>query len=210
MEKPVAIIDIDAVIVDTLDTMNMLLKKQQGPGHLCPCPTKWDWSDVDPFYRDFAMNAFDDITFYKEALPCPGAQSALRALCEKFTVHLMTARYCHNATTEELYQTTLDWLSKNGIKFNMISFAKEKLSAALGMYDKEEIAFIVEDNSRTATAFAEAGIPVFLISYPYNRDVEHENVMRAGSLVSAAASALLAQAEKEGNGFVQIEMELAA
>lgn len=199
--KQTIIVDVDAVIADTIDTMNYLYQRAYGPtAQRIEAPSDWAWAESPKDHRDFAMQCFDDIDYYRNMLPVVGAAQALRALRTKFNVHIMTARFCYNATEEELQLATLLWLARHGMTYDKISFAKDKLPVALSAYHINDIAYIIEDSGKTALTFAQAGIPALLVSFPYNRHFHHENIVRVPSLMSAAASTLLALEEMEAEG----------
>lgn len=73
-----------------------------------------------------------------------------------------------------IYQRTKGWLDKYKIPHEMllISFNKGEDTRILGLD------YMVEDSPQNALDCAEEGAKTFLIDYPYNRDTEHERIVR--------------------------------
>lgn len=99
-----------------------------------------------------------------------------------YYIHLLTARPGNNL---RCVYDTYTWLESNGIKFDKLSFASEKLRWCMQSeyWIKNSIAFAIDDSPKHAAEYAKHGIKVFLPRKPYNKEVQLcENILPYTSL----------------------------
>jgi uncharacterized HAD superfamily protein len=102
---------------------------------------------------------FSEPRYLWQVQPMPGVQEALRALTEKFALHLATSRL------PRARRTTVEWLEAHAFPAHDLHFLKHgEKHESLGRFHAG-----VEDHYEQAVSFAEAGTPCFLISHPWNR-----------------------------------------
>ena len=94
---------------------------------------------------------------------------ALTTLSKYFTIDLLTNR--PKFTQED----TKYWLATHQIPYNSLFFTDHKIRMAAS------ISLLIEDRGETALEFAETGVPVFLLDYPWNRSFNHENIKRVSN-----------------------------
>lgn len=72
------------------------------------------------------------------------------------------------------------WCEKNGFDFSSVTFCSEKT----GPKDKYDacirlgVEVMVDDRPEIVMYLAKRGVPVIMMDAPYNKDVQHENVVR--------------------------------
>lgn len=171
--QPVAIVDMDDVIVDFRKGFSKWLK------------------DEHNVIADVASNRYYFIDALKEtglnperifmsfvnsggfsSLPITeGANDFLSGLREKgYWIQILTARPEENLQC--LYDTYW-WLSQNNIPFDDIAFSSEKFRwcAQSKYYDSDSIAFAIDDSPKHASEYAKHDIPCYVPIKPYNKEV---------------------------------------
>ena len=107
--------------------------------------------------------------YFESRLPKENAQKVINLLGYNNDVFIITARNYDEAIWTER------WLNKCGIKYNELIFNAEN---KVGACKWKKIDIMVEDNPINALALAKEGIKVLLFDCNYNKDVEHENIIR--------------------------------
>ena len=105
------------------------------------------------------------------------AKETVLDLSEKNDVYIITAR------PQELYDKTRRWLDLRGLgKIELL---------CLGTPDKSPVAkelgvkYFLEDHPTASLTIADAGINVYLMDAPYNKDTVHKNIERVYSWIEA-------------------------
>lgn len=78
-------------------------------------------------------------------------------------VHIVTHRFSGSAPNSS-EAATIWALSRNGVRYDDITFAKDKTSVPTD--------YFLEDNTENYLALRDAGVEAFLIDRPYNRDID--------------------------------------
>lgn len=107
---------------------------------------------------------------YEEAEVVENAKEIIQELSEDNDIYFVTAR------GEELKDITLRWLNKNelsNIKVYMLGSAY-KIDKAKEL----KCDIFIEDNPLNAMQLAKEGIKVFLIETNYNKEIQHENIIK--------------------------------
>ena len=113
--------------------------------------TKEEWSRVH--------DLFSEPRYLWLIQPFEGVQEHLKALGEKFVLHLATSR------KSKARRTTVEWLEAHGFPPHDVHFLKpeEKHFTLGGFYAA------IEDHYEQAALFAEAGTACILIEHPWNK-----------------------------------------
>lgn len=167
-------IDIDGVLANTparvVEYAGQVFKVPMSVEQL----TEWD--QLGTLVKSQATQMFNDPDFYGQIQPIDRAP--------EFTQHLQ-AIGCDNwivtSRPHELWKTTMDWLSQNGIAWRFIGHERDKAKTA----KRWRIKFFVEDNLENANALAKVCKVVLLINWPYNQGPTAPNVARVASLREA-------------------------
>ena len=104
--------------------------------------------------------------------PVDGAVDFIKSLKSAgYFVHLLTARPKENLRC--LYDTHV-WLRENGIEFDKLDFASEKLRWCMqsDYWVLGSIEFAVDDSPKHALEYAKHGVKVLLPNKPYNREAQ--------------------------------------
>ncbi|RPF49486.1 deoxypyrimidine-specific 5' nucleotidase type C protein (NT5C) [Thermodesulfitimonas autotrophica] len=109
---------------------------------------------------------------FLEARPFPGAAHCLRSLADKLGgLVYVTCR------PREAEFVTKRWLELHGFPFAPVFFCQgpeDKLRAAKAV----GASLALEDDPEAAKLYVQAGIPVLLVDWPYNRHLEIPDVAR--------------------------------
>lgn len=115
------------------------------------------------------VDAFYQTPYFKESLPMPGAQEAIRALAEQHTLHVITAR------PETIADDTQAWIDRHfpGL-FSGIHFANHySISGVertkLSLCDALHVELLVDDSPDFALECVSPQRPVLLLDHPWNR-----------------------------------------
>lgn len=106
-----------------------------------------------------------------------------------------------------------NWLNKYNIKFNSFQFCDEVRSPEdkLLACKKLNVDAMIEDKSDVALNLANNGVKVILIDAPYNKDINHENIVRVSNWSEVKDTLLEMKKEKdkkEVNEFVKQDKEV--
>ena len=175
---PVAIVDIDDVLAEFRISFANWLDEV--------CNIKAD-VDSDEYYFITALSQSNENpeiifeTFLKQdgfkSLPVvPGAIDFLSELKSLgYYVHLLTAR--PKKELRCLYNT-YSWVRNNEIPCDAIDFSSEKFRwcAKSKYYDKEKIAFAIDDSPKHAEEYAKHGIKCYVPYKNYNKHLTGKNI----------------------------------
>lgn len=138
------------------------------------CTThKWEelyGSDIKELYYEFNEKY---IHSYKEAEVVEGAKDIIRELNKKHNVYFVTAR------DELLTEVTKNWLNYNGFSEMEVYLlgSDHKIDKAKDL----KCDIFIEDNPSNSIALANEGIQVLLVDTNYNKETEHENIVRVSN-----------------------------
>ncbi|OHE78906.1 MAG: hypothetical protein A2107_12875 [Verrucomicrobia bacterium GWF2_62_7] len=175
-------IDIDGVLADSvpsfLTLLNLMFGKQWTPADI----TTYRFEDAlgigekdaAQFWKLFARQGG-----WSRIKPIRGAVDFCTRLAKQHAIILVTGRPRHYVEIE-----TKAWLRQHKISYDELIFVdsgQDKLQAALGAGQRLDL--FIEDSYEYGKPLADAGIPVLLIDYPWNRDIAaHQFIRRIKSL----------------------------
>lgn len=156
-------IDIDGVIADSQPVIIGKLNR-----HFGACYTLKDFINFRPV-KMFGMKRrqLEDLIMtwereiIEEAVPYPGAVTAINELAKKYEIHLISAR------SPQYHRQTLAWLKNYHIPHSRLML--------LGQHDKRGacldlcVDLFIEDSRKNAAQVSSCGIPVLLMNATYNR-----------------------------------------
>lgn len=120
-------------------------------------------------------NSFFKSDFFRKMEICGGAVKAIKKLAEKNNLFIVTSRQIEwKRNTEKFIEENFPGC------FRGIFFA-EDIHKGTGKKKSdiyEGMDMIIEDNRSHALECAKNGIKVFLLDKPWNRDLEHINIIR--------------------------------
>ena len=174
--QPVAIVDMDDVLVDFRACFAAWLKEEYGiyvdvespEYYFITALSKIDANPEEVFSRFIAQDGF-----YK-LLPNPGAREFINSLKLKgYWIQILTAR-----PEEDLrcMYNTFQWLAKYDFLYDDIAFSSEKFRwcAKSKYYDEKKIAFAIDDSPKHAEEYAKHGIKVKVPVKSYNKNINQE------------------------------------
>ena len=157
------------------------------------------------------------LNYCKNEKPREGVPEVFNELIQNgFEFHSVTARKF--ATTKgplgvkarSMFKT---WLNRNNINFNSFQFCDEVRSPEdkLLACKKLNVDAMIEDKKDVALNLANNGVKVILIDAPYNRDLCHENIIRAHNwdeVKKILVEMKMEKDKKEEKEFVKQEKEV--
>lgn len=191
-------IDIDNTITNTRETMQAYLERYARTNNLPYTfnPSRytleealsWEPGDLDLFTRRHLADV------YRRVAPKPHAVEVIRDLHRDHHIALITSRNRRNGNIREV---TLEWLARNQLEYdqlimneteNMHHFSK------LGACLDNRIEVMIEDHDGLSLELSRF-IPVILFDYPYNTDLQADNIIRINDWrqVKPALAALAAR-----------------
>lgn len=178
-------IDIDGVLADSvpsfLTLLNLMFGKQWTPADI----TTYRFEDAlgigekdaEHFWKLFARQGG-----WSKIRPIKGAVEFTTRLAKSHAIILVTGRPRHYVEIE-----TKAWLRQHKIVYDELIFVdsgQDKLQASRGAGQRLDV--LIEDSYEYGKPLADAGIPVLLIDYPWNRTVPpHAHIRRIKSLADA-------------------------
>lgn len=178
-------IDIDGVLADSVPSFLNLLNLMFGK--------KWTPADITTYRFEDALGISekDAAHFWKlfarqggwgRIRPIKGAVEFCTRLARQHAIILVTGRPRHYVEIE-----TKAWLRQHKIAYDeliFVSSGQDKLSASRGAGQLLDL--LIEDSYEYGKPLADAGIPVLLIDYPWNRNIPaHKFIRRIKSLAEA-------------------------
>ena len=177
--QPVAIVDMDDVIVDFRKGFAKWLKDEY---NVNPDVDSEEYYFIDALKK---KNLNPELTFlefvskggFSNLSVVKGAKKFLESLKSKgYWIQILTARPSENLHC--MYDTYY-WLEKNNICFDDIAFSSEKFRwcAQSKYYDTDSISFAIDDSPKHATEYAKHGIKCYVPEKSYNKEVKNkENI----------------------------------
>lgn len=174
--QPVAIVDMDDVIVDFRVGFANWLNENYG---ILPDVESKEYyfisalSKIDVNPEEVFSNFVADNGFAKLA-PNPGAANFINSLKEAgYWIQILTAR-----PEEDLrcMYNTYQWLEENNIDYDDIAFSTEKFRwcAKSKYYDHDAISFAIDDSPKHAEDYAKHGICVKVPVKSYNKNINQQ------------------------------------
>lgn len=118
---------------------------------------------------------------FREMEPIAGAAEGLAA-CRRARIKIVLITARPQWQYKRLYADTVHWLAKHSMAYDLLLFDRNKVEA---LYEHVRPAWpfaAVEDHPKNAEAYAAAGVPVYLMDQPYNRQMSaHPLIRRVGS-----------------------------
>ena len=174
--QPVAIVDMDDVLVDFRSCFARWLKEAYGLSvnveseeyYFITELSKLELNPEEVFSNFIAQDGFLHLD------PNFGARSFINELKKRgYWIQILTAR-----PEEDLrcMYNTYQWLEKYNFHYDDIAFSSEKFRwcAKSKYYDSKSIAFAIDDSPKHASEYAKHGINVKVPIKSYNKDISHE------------------------------------
>jgi uncharacterized HAD superfamily protein len=138
----------------------------------------WPSEAVGKFFELYLAN------IYREVEPKEQVANIIRQIKQNHQIILISSR---NYQYPGMEQTTREWLSQHDITYNKLI-----LNATPDMHNfsklpvclEHGVDLMIEDHRDLALELSRF-MPVILFDYPYNRDIESENIIRVGSWAEA-------------------------
>lgn len=158
--------DLDNVICDMRE-WQLQLNEARGGAPMNDRTIKLLESLKEDFYRGGGFAKMD---------PIPGAQDGMKAIKDMgYTIVIITAR--PQWQYKRLYADTMEWLNSHEIAYDNIIFNKDKAEAIYEHIYPARPSFFVEDRGKHCMEVAGIGVPVLLMDYEYNRDIEETKLI---------------------------------
>ena len=131
-----------------------------------------NWESLYGIKMDTMINEFHEkyMHSYQEAKVVEKAKDIIMALKQNHNLYFVTAR------DEKLTDITKNWLDENG--FNEIDVYLLGSDYKIEKAKELECHIFIEDNPSNALQLVNEGMKVLLINTNYNKDIEHENIIR--------------------------------
>lgn len=174
-------IDIDEVLSCFVDGINDFHNRVYGTNLKFEDHISWDLEKVFGGSKERAVKVvhdFYDTGGYRNLMVKKGAQEAVNALSKNHMLVALTSR------PEFMKGTTLDWLNKNFNKDINETIFGNQYSSPSESVDKSVLCLkfginvLLDDHPNSSLKCAEKGIKVFLFDRPWNKGIEHENLIR--------------------------------
>lgn len=167
-------IDIDGTITSPyhfLSYLNELYNKNITEEE---CNTN-NWEHLYGIKIDILLDEFHEkyMHSYKEANIVDNAKDIIINLKQSHNLYFVTAR------DEKLTDITKSWLNENGL--NDIEVYLLGSDYKIEKAKELECHIFIEDNPSNALQLANEGMKVLLIDTNYNKEVEHENIVRVNN-----------------------------
>lgn len=168
MIRPCFAVDIDNVLGRAEPEVQRLFQELTGtlwPVGLYGSAGGLDTSQLD---RELIEEIFS--RFHEESIPrlplFPGAKQALAVIHRRYRIIIVTARRPHSRPQ------TLQWLVSHGIPFDALYHTEEKTEIP------ESITAAIDDHPYHIQGYRALGMQVFVMDQPWNREIEHSDVIR--------------------------------
>lgn len=164
-ETPVIVVDIDNVIADLSKWDANVQEHSNVPVN--QKTVKMLEALKEEFYHD---GGFRDLE------PVSGAVEGMKTLKKLgWTLVLISARPYW--LYKRIYADTLFWLEKHDVPHDLLVFNKDKAEAIYEDIFPAAPKYMLEDRHKHAVEVAKYGIPVLLLDWPYNAEVEDTNMI---------------------------------
>ncbi len=187
-------IDIDGVLADSVPSFLQLLNLLHGK--------QWTPADITTYRFEDALgiNEDDAAHFWKlfarqggwsRIKPVRGAVEFTARLAKKHAIILITGRPRHYVEIE-----TKAWLRQHKIAYDELIFIDRLNKLQASQQAGRRLDLFIEDSYEYGRPLADAGIPLLLIDYPWNRDIApHPCIRRIRAL--ADAHKIIAELEEQ-------------
>ncbi|MHB1006802.1 MAG: 5' nucleotidase, NT5C type [Chloroflexota bacterium] len=161
-------IDVDSVLADTATAILGHLNGEFALNLCLDDVTEYyvdKWLEDRPALAEARTRLLYDNAFYGRLPALTGAVASVKALAERWPCYFITAR------PEEFQPVTVEWAVQLGFPADIpvnCTWYKTQLATELGL------THFVEDSPNQAARLADAGLTVFLLDYPWNRQVTGE------------------------------------
>lgn len=189
--KKDVLVDLDNTVnnlqVDLLKYVNKRLPTKQSYRNF----TSTEMESTTSLLDQFAIEFFNSPDLLIRSRPFVGALDAMKLLRENnYNIHVASGR---QAT---LYQTTVDWLERNGFlahvsSVNLRSDGKSAEEFKLATAKKLCVIAVFEDTKSVAEILATEGLPVYLIRRPWNKEVKRSDLIHPAPSFRRAVSEFL-------------------
>jgi uncharacterized HAD superfamily protein len=173
VSKPIILVDLDGCVAELWQTVNKIRGWENLP--YIPVPEDYQMSNLYETDRAHMEGLFANANFYKRQRPMQGAKPALWALQNFYRILYVTSRGVSDTgeVDKRIERITRQWIADWEMPHNPIIHTpiENKLIKVRMEYPGEEIAFAIEDNALAAENYMKAGIRVYLMRYPYNRQI---------------------------------------
>lgn len=174
MKKLNICIDIDGTITDPyhfIPYLNEIYNKNITPEQC----TTYNWEELYGLDMEDTLEKLHGnyMYCYGEARVVDGARDIIEELYKNHNLYLVTAR------SEVLKDITQEWLNANG--FSNIDVHLLGSHYKIDKAKELECNIFIEDNPLNAVGLADAGMKVLLIDTNYNKNIEHENIIRVNN-----------------------------
>ena len=160
------IVDVDNVIAD-LSGWQSKLNEARGGAPMNDRTVQLLESLKEDFYRDGG---------FLHLPPIDGAADGLKAISEAgWKIVLISARPYWQY--KRVYGDTVEWLQKHGMTYDLILFNKDKAEAIYEHIFPARPSYFIEDREKHAKEVAGIGVPVLLLDWDYNRDIEENGLI---------------------------------
>jgi len=164
-------VDLDGVCYDFGNAFRRFLVMKKGFDPLTlPTPTCWDffreqWGiSNDEYFKLYAEGVDAGIILWT-GRPHPGCAEVISNLRkEGHKINIVT----HRTVGKQAIPATVDWLQRNGIVYDTITFSADKTAVKNDLF--------IEDNIKNFIALEEAGVRSVLMDQAWN--IEHETPYR--------------------------------
>lgn len=113
---------------------------------------------------------------FRDVPPIAGAREALDQLRDDgWKIVIITARPTWQYKT--LYADTIQWLKDHRIQFDLILFSKDKAEAIYDHIFPARPTYFIEDRSKHVLELVEIGVPVLMLDYPWNQNIQESSLM---------------------------------
>jgi 5'(3')-deoxyribonucleotidase len=168
MIRPCFAVDIDNVLGRAEPEVQRLFQELTGTSWPVGLYGSAGGLDTSLLERELIEEIFS--RFHEESIPrlpaLPGAKQALAVIHRRYRIIIVTARRPHSRPQ------TLQWLVSHGIPFDALYHTEEKNEIP------ESVTAAIDDHPHHIQGYRALGMQVFVMDQPWNRELEHADVIR--------------------------------
>jgi uncharacterized HAD superfamily protein len=172
--------DLDGVIGDIVEQLLIFSHREHGIKLTIDDIVSENIETCTPIRREQLLKFFETEEFFRTLPVISGARNALVSIqSSKCEIHIITDRFWYHGIQKD----TTDWLVKNKIPFNSVTFARkaEKQHIATEL----KVKWFIEDQLSNALLLAPI-CSVLLIDRPYNQGATPDQVLRVPDIQEVA------------------------
>lgn len=181
MPKPLLVFDVDGVLADFTYGWRTMAHYAHGYElYSCGGQRAWAFEDMDPEHVDAMWKRVaDSKSFWNDLYTLIGYGEILdmRESIRDFEPLYLTHRPGMTASMQ-----TRNWLKNHLFPHGEVINAYDKAKALDVFRGQRAIAAVIEDAPRNISAFLQAGWPIYIRDWPYNRLPEFEGIPRVSSI----------------------------